>query len=543
MSQKWPIPPTLDIRGHELAFSSDYALLMASLRLTHEFRVIVVDLRSGKQYDCPNPNLYGPVLDAKFIPGTYLVMFSASDSPLYLWNIFEQRIEEWIHHYDHSLNQIAFSNQGFWIAVATGTGLLLYDRRERVILEELDLPNADDTSLITFSPDDDKIAVRDEKRIWLVDMDSLLALDPAPATRGDSDFFISNSGRSVAYVAHNKIEVQDVSTGRALCTSSLEDVKDAGLDGLAFSPDDQHVALMSRPSIFSWNLTTAELQHTFTEPGYGRLLALSNKDNNGDQWIATNPSFRDVSVLNTTTGNRERWITSSDPVLENPDALAFTSCHLGVLWCSRVLSPGPEPGSENALFVLYNIKTGEQISRVNTSWRSSLLPLSQLFLSPCDNLVMTRVSPYRNLRVAGLETGLPLMQLTTNSRHITFLDKSNVSARQGIFSLGSVLMDGLEQLKITCRDSTRTTIQQLEEVLPIVRPAFEGYGCSLEFDWITLDGTPLLWLPQQYRGDEDAVIATGFCHVMIESPVCLYFVRFKNNAKESLRQGICNLGL
>ncbi|CAG7565949.1 unnamed protein product [Fusarium equiseti] len=367
MSQKWPIPPTLDIRGHEIAFSSDYALLMASLRLTQEFRVRVVDLRSGKEYDCPNPDLYGPVLDAKFIPGTYLVMLSASDSPLYLWNIFEQRIEEWIHHYDHSLIQIAFSNQGFWIAVATGTGLLLYDRRERVILKELELPNADETSLITFSPDDDKIAVRDEKRIWIVDMDSLLALDPAPATRGDSDFFISNSGRSVAYVAHDKIEIQDVSTGRALCTSSLEDVKGAGLDGLAFSPDDQHVALIRRPSIFSWNLTTAELQHTFIEPGYGRLLALSNKDNDGGQWIATDPSFRDVSVLNTTTGNRERWITPSDPVLEIPDALAFTSCHLGVLWCSRVLSPGSEPGSErgseNALFVLYNIRTGEQVSR------------------------------------------------------------------------------------------------------------------------------------------------------------------------------------
>ncbi|KAG7432007.1 Vegetative incompatibility protein HET-E-1 [Fusarium oxysporum f. sp. raphani] len=354
----WP----LDL-DHEddclMSFSSDCALL-AFEPVFESVPIQVLDLRTGTQYK--NAHHKQRSDNGKFIPNTHSLMFLTDQGDVHVWHVFEQKCEEWSH-FEHSVYCLAFSHSDSWVVMVDVARLFLYDRAQRTLLRELEVPTWFSLKTIAVSFDDQKIAVCTEEEIWVIDVPVLFAGNPhsGPRQKFWSIFQISDDGRLIAYPLDMKIEVWDATTSEILTSLAIGDIVHGSVEAIEFSPKARHLAFLDASSIFAWDLTNAYLRRLSASCADKSLLAFSDRNSNGGYWVAAVESLGAVSVWDIMTGKRERYVKPHDGTRRNAAGIAFANSRLGVLWCLKHL----EHKSHSATFLLYNVETGEQLFRVD----------------------------------------------------------------------------------------------------------------------------------------------------------------------------------
>ncbi|KAJ4246823.1 hypothetical protein NW762_013375 [Fusarium torreyae] len=482
MLRAWPLQLDPNAENCEISFSTDVTLL-SLLSYPDSDRVWVFDLRTGSHYKSPE-------LD-----------------------------EVW----------------GSWVAVGAGETLYIYDRAQRRLLRRVELPNKESLVMITVSPDDLKIAVHAVGRMWLLDVRALLAENWQSNTSEEPTYHLSNNAQLMASVLNTVIEVKDAITGRILSTLDLDKAGwQCTINKLAFSPDGQCIAFSGNKSVIVWNRADDKLQYyDFDDAELIRHLAISPNANSDDQWLAVCGMFG-ISVWGMTSGDFVRFTRPPDHFFRGePTFVGFSGSRLGVLWCEYYA----EVRAPDATFSLYNIKTGERLSRIDIPWTSSRWPVSRarFSISPNGKLAMSYVPEKKNLLITDLETGTHCVSVHIEAYHFFFVDDNTVSTDQGLFHLTSVIARTMEELAASTDQLVRIDAGT-RWTLPTIHPTFETYGRSSNFEWITLDNQPLLWIPPQYRKVRQELMAIGYDHVTVEFSRGMYSIAFEQVARDFVRK-------
>ncbi|EXK35827.1 hypothetical protein FOMG_09028 [Fusarium oxysporum f. sp. melonis 26406] len=337
------------------SFSSDCSWV--AFHMHHSTQIWVLNLRTGEQYKNANWKDIWPINDTKFIPSTYLLMFCDGGDNIYLWNVVEQECEMWSH-IEYSFSRLAVSHSDSWMLLSGKNGLIICDRAYRSVRRVIGLPHLPDRQEIAISFDDQKIACGTESGLWILDANTLLA-DKPPTTRdAHKKFHISDNGQLIAYDLGHSIEVWNAMTSDMLCSLVIDDVIHQSIRTITFSPKDRYLLVGGLQSIIGWDLADKSSQRVSGDFDSGPI-AVSDRRRNGDRWVAARRSMGDVSVWNITTETRKRTFRHPENQSQEAGSIAFAGSQLGVLWCPSKVSSG------YPVFLSYNLRTGEQLSRIN----------------------------------------------------------------------------------------------------------------------------------------------------------------------------------
>ncbi|KAF5563629.1 heterokaryon incompatibility protein het-E-1 [Fusarium phyllophilum] len=224
------------------SFSSDSTWVALKIRRETDSTFYVIDLRTGKRYKSRKDEHIGAICDAAFIPNTHSLMICTAKNTVYLWNVFEGKLETW-GHFDHGVSRLAFSHSDSWLAFSGNGWLFIYDRAHRTLLKEIQVPS---TGRIAVSFDDETISCAADKSIHLIDVRALLANERPSRVRGQDDLTCScksNNGQRIAYQLGGRIEVWDTTKQDILRSVAMSDVIQGKAWSMAVSPNGYYLAI------------------------------------------------------------------------------------------------------------------------------------------------------------------------------------------------------------------------------------------------------------------------------------------------------------
>ncbi|KAG6979934.1 Vegetative incompatibility protein HET-E-1 [Fusarium oxysporum f. sp. conglutinans] len=515
------------------SFSSDCSWVAFHMHASTQ--IWVLNLRTGEQHKNANWKDILPINDKRFIPSTYLLMFCDGGDNIYLWNVVEQKCEIWSH-IEYSFSRLAISQSDSWMLLGGKDGLVICDRAYHRVRRVIGLPDPLGVQEIAISFDDQIIACATASELWILDANTLLADKPRTTRDAHEKFHISDNGQLIAYNLGRSIEVWDALASDMLCSLAIDDVIHQSIRTITFSPKDRYLLVGGLQLILGWDLADDSSQRVSGDFDSGPI-AVSDKRRNGDRWVAARRSMGGVSVWNITTEKRTRNFRQPDNRSQEAASIAFADSQLGVLWCSSKVS------SRDEVFLLYNLETGEQLSRikfpyypVDQHWYFGVQkPRPKLSLSGTLAMIRPRLgsrSFFINLSTDG--DGIEVYNLFDR---FFLLDDSTVSTNQGMFDISSFESISSQSSEISTVDSFDLVRESEERPARIILD-FSEYSRDPSGDWIQFDNKPLLWRPAQYR---DEIIAIGPDYVFLDPSYGVQFIRFAKDANKVLYQAIQNL--
>lgn len=513
------------------SFSSDCSWVAFHMR--HWTQIWVLNLKTGKQYMNTPQNDTVHIRDVKFIPGTYSLMFCDFVDNIYLWNVIEQKCEFWSL-IQYSFSRLAVSHSDSWMVLCGDNGLIICDRALRSVKGFFDLPDLQDLQEIAISFDDQIIACGTEGGLWILDANTVLA--EAARHRAYEKVLAFNNGRLIAYNFGHQIEVWDAATGCILNSLVFDDIIDPNRT-IEFSPSDRYLLVGGPQWILGWDLTGRSWQK-ITGDFDGGPIAVSDKRRNGDRWVAACRSIREVSVWNISA---EQWIRD----LRQPESqdwevasIGFAGSQLGALWCPRGLSWG------DSLFLLFNLRTGEQVSRIEISPRQTIenrkllhLRKARLKLSSSGTFVMIQPCPQFSSFLWNLSSDGDCIEVCNKFQNFYFLDDLTVSTDEGMFRIGSIQSNSSQPSEKV--PEVRVGMNKEDQNRPSrIYMAYSKYSKGLNGEWINFDNRPLLWRPAPYR---EEIIAIGHDYIILHINNSVDFIRFAKDADRVLCQAMRNL--
>ncbi|KAF4448416.1 Vegetative incompatibility protein HET-E-1 [Fusarium austroafricanum] len=380
------------------------------------------------QYRCPElcntPSngdfMLEDVKDAKFVPGTHQVVICVDEMGIYVWDVLKGECGEWIKLGD-SFNCIALSHADPWLFIQSCGFLSLWDRHQKSLLQDFELPSKVMIEAIQVSYDGKHVAVCSDTTVWLLEVDAILADKPCSDKREDVIPYISSSGISIAYHDfENAIEIHNQMTG----VNGILDVKGSirgFVDSMAFSPDGQLFAFSDDSSLYIWDLSQGSLRHSFGIPARAKNIAISPGDSADGQRVAVCTAF-EVLIWNVNKGHFQRSIQSPDSLDKHPAGAYFAGTRLGVSW---YLDAFQDRGSfHHEIFVLYDIKTGQHREKLNLpcSWVLLGAPGGSVSVSPNGKWVVSYVFVCRRLLLSDVEKGIQCAVIDVDATWFSFTD-------------------------------------------------------------------------------------------------------------------------
>ncbi|KAH7203349.1 quinon protein alcohol dehydrogenase-like superfamily [Fusarium oxysporum] len=539
MPQRWPLDPNDQITC--FSFSSDSALVALNIGGTTISTIYVLNLRTGKRYRRAMMGHIGIIHDAKFIPNTHSLMICTTKQTVYIWHVLGEELETW-GHFDHIVVGLAFSHSDSWLALQGNDRLFIYDRAHRTLLQEIQVPLIRD---IVVSFDDQTIACGTYESIHLLDVRALLANERpsgVPGRAGLRWFKISDNGQRIAYELGGRIEVWDATKYDVLCSVAKSHVVHGKIWAMAFSPHGYYLAVGGESSIAVWDLNNQSFQRLSTHLRSTGPLAVSERRPNGSQWVAALQPRGGLSVWDIATNKPKRTIEPPDSSLPDACSIAFAGSRLGVVWCEN-LGAGI---SEAALFLLYNVRTCEQLSQVNlfdsyVSMNHGYYPSTcpRIRFSPSGELIMLQHSSGDGLVLWDLRADGKCLPIRNRFPLFFFLDESTVSTDEGIFHINSIEPCKWESMKLRTKDGDGMEIERLEHAKPhFIHLICSKYSKEQHGEWIKFDNKPLLWLPPQYRGRP---LTIGYDFIVIEHSSRFYSIYFTKEANMLMGQALYDL--
>ncbi|KAF5724591.1 heterokaryon incompatibility protein het-E-1 [Fusarium mundagurra] len=540
-------PLGTNIRFAKFSFSSDstwVALEIAMVTRSISYVILyVIDLRTGNRYKSRNDEYIGKICDAAFIPNTHSLMICTVKNTVYLWNVLEGKLETW-GHFDHGVSRLAFSHSDSWLALSGNGWLFIYDRAHRTLLKEIQVPSRGriavsfddetfDDETIAVSFDDETIACVAKNRIHLVDVRALLANERPSRVRGQDSLTcscMSNNGQRIAYQLGGRIEVWDTAKQDIQCSVAISDVIHGKAWAMAVSPNGYYLAIGGESFISVWDLNNQSFRRLSTHINSEGPLAVSERIPTGSQWVVALQHGGGLSVWDIMTKKPKRSIERLNASKPAVCSIAFAGSRLGVLWCEGSVAGS----SQRPLFLLYNVRTCQQLSQINLFEFSTSIDYDFLFahpiikFSPSGELVMLQHSPEDSLVLCDLRADGKCIQIENWFSLFFFLEEFTVSTDKGVFHINSIEPSLWKSRKLETKDKGMS--------LP-----FEDLTCrqySKEGEWIKFDNKPLLWLPPQYRGD---ALAIGYDFVIIEHFSYFYSIQFASEVDTLMRQALQNL--
>ena len=185
----------------------------------------------------------------------------------------------------------AFSSNGQYLAVSSGTGIWLYDTVD--YREVALLPSQYPVNNIAFSPDGNAI-VGIQNQVWsIVTKEQITTFSPDREIRGPVAF--SPNGKTIASTAGRTIILWDIVTKQELVRLESEYT----IDTLSVSHDGALVAGAGRDGLVKvWAVNTGQLKNTFRNHGRVNSIAFSPTEN----ILASGGGDATVKLWNAITG-------------------------------------------------------------------------------------------------------------------------------------------------------------------------------------------------------------------------------------------------
>ncbi|WXC58467.1 hypothetical protein SNK03_004366 [Fusarium graminearum] len=544
LCQSWTLGSEFKInKFYDLSYSSKSDLLLCSERFS-ERGIAVFDMRTGIRYKFPGgfsgslvlkgflyaddnderdnsdkeafakDGRVGPIRNAKFVPNASLVMVTDKDGDMFLWDFSNMICKRW--YWDgNSISCLAYSHDEVWMVITSSDEIVLVDHDQRTVLHRIYLKDQiGDFEEIQVSYDNKKITVRSDYTAWLLDVQTGQA--DRPKKRKSR---ILDDGVTIA--SHNDVTTIEIENSITEVTSTLDirNTVNGQVDSMAISPDGQLFAYIywsperrDLTPIHIWDLKKEPLRFRVVVPEYVGHMAISPIVTDEDQWLAVcTPSKLILWHVNTTQFHLS--ITSPDKSERSCYQAFFRGTWMGVIWISE---------RHVNLFVRYDIKTGQQ--------------LSQMGISKVYNRHDTSLSPN--------EAGVRCAVIDHNSNYFSIIDDSALWTQTGVLNFDPIL-DNLVNKSETGKSQILEMDGQVAQELPVIIPRIHGYGYSAYGEWVTFDGRPLIWLPQQYRFRNVIwrPMSIGHHHVISEYEGGTYCIIFKDDAIDLLRQAICGLSI
>ncbi|KAF5637107.1 heterokaryon incompatibility protein het-E-1 [Fusarium sp. NRRL 52700] len=523
-----------------LTFSSDCAMLLLRY-YAEEYSMLVFDIQTSMQYKTPevyntpsNEEIwFESVKDAKFIPGTHLVMMCVDELGIYTWDFLKGECEEFFE-CGNSFSCFALSHADPWVFTQAGEFLSLWDRHEKSPLQDFKLPRKSNFKEIQVSYDGKHVAVCSSTTVWLVEVDAILDDKTRSGKQKDMIPYISSNGSSIAYRDFkNAIEIHNQMTGDLKNTVDIKGKVRGSVHSMAFSPDGQLFAFSDDSFLYVWDLNQGSLRHSLEIPARAKIIAISGESADG-QWVAVCTAF-EVLTWDVNKGQLQRSIQSPGSLDRHPYGACFAGTRLGVSW---YYSPFQSIGSTpHEIFVLYDIKTGQHLLKLNLpcSWVLLGAPGGRISVSPNGKWVVSYVFECRRLLLSDVEKGIQYAVIDVDATWFSFTDDITLFTEKGVIHLDHIL-DGVTDISERDRSQTVKVDNEVGLELPVVIPIFGKYRCSAHCEWITINDSPLLWLPKQYRfGTQEYLgeMAIGYHYVTMDSFSGLYYIRFAEDAGEN----------
>lgn len=528
-----------------MEFSSDCALLLL-LYYGHGYRVLVSNLGTGIQYKRFNSEreydeMKGSINDAKFVPNTHRVLIWGRRTYIYLWDFLTGECNEWPSKCDY-VDCLTYSHAESWMTIAIHKEVILLCRDQQTLPRKLEIPDNEGLKAIEVSYDDEKIAVCSTTTIWILDVRAILDAKPSSEEEKDKFRYILDDGVPIAYHddVFSTIEIENPIEG-AITTLDIRDSLRENANVIALSPEGRLLAYSDESSIHVRDLDRSHLRYSFEVHAEVKHIAISSEIGGDGQWIAVCvPSG--VVVWDIGPGQFHSLVNFHPKSGRYPARAFFVGTRLAVLWCFR---RGRRPDFRCETLVLYDIKTGQQLTQLNLPCSHPLSGIRRgnFSISPNGKWTVSYVFVCRRLLLSDVEAGVLYAVVDIDAKWFSFIDNSTLWTDQGVLSLDCVLDD----LAVESR-SGRTQIVDMDsqgtQELPLIIPTLDKYGRNASCEWITFDTNPLIWLPQQYRPNnvtDLGEMAIGHHHVTIESRRGTYSIVFTNDTGDHLRQAMDSL--
>lgn len=247
---------------NEVAFSPDGSIIAAGLRegIVRGWRV------SDKTPLFTLEGHTGPVEAVVFSPDGSIVV-SGGDKTLRLWRVADGTLLHVLETPGALIRSIAFSPDGSTLAAGTyDKSIYLWTMENTKLLNVLIDPNANDLGVlntanrVAFSPDGTKLAAGSEDgkvRIWRISDGMLLyTLNHNNGDDEVNDIAFSPDGSILASGSFDQtIKLWQVSNGSLLRTIEQKEQIIEGIQSLAFSPDEELLAVSSYSKIGLWEVS------------------------------------------------------------------------------------------------------------------------------------------------------------------------------------------------------------------------------------------------------------------------------------------------
>ncbi|CAF3446546.1 unnamed protein product [Fusarium graminearum] len=544
---------------YDLSYSSKSDLLLCFERLS-ERGIGVFDMRTGIRYKFPGLFATGSfhaddnderdnsdkgefakdirvktIRNAKFVSNASLVMVLDYDGGVFLWDFSNMRCKKWFWDGNY-IDCFAYSHAEVWMVITSGDEMFLVNRDHGVILYRFYLPDhIGDFKEIQVSYDDKKIAVRSYSTAWLLDVQT------GQVDRSKKrESYILDDG--VTIVSHDYVTTIEIENSITEVTSTLDirNTVNGRVQRMTISPDGQLFAYTywsperrHLTPIHIWDLKKESLRFRVEVPEYVEDMAISPIVTDEDQWLAVcTPSKLILWHVNTTQFHLS--ITSPDKLERSCDKAFFRGTWMGVIWNSR---------RHKNLFVRYDINTGQQLSQMDilTVYNRRDTPLS-----PNGKWLLSYRGQYGQLLLSDIEAGVHYTMINIFNKDLSFIGDSALWTETGVLHFDCIL-DNLVNKSETGKRHILEIDRQVAQELPVITPSIHGYGYSTNREWITFDGRPLIWLPQQYRlkyiYSSRSTISVGYHHIMAKYAGGIYCIFFNNDAVDILRRAIGHLSI
>ncbi|EYB25417.1 hypothetical protein FG05_35358 [Fusarium graminearum] len=473
------------------------------------------------------------IRNAKFVPDSSLVMITVENGGMFLWDHSNMKCKKWLWG-GNSIECFAYSHAEAWMVITSRNEIVLVDRDQKVILR-LSYPYEPYWLFqdIQVSYDDKKIAVRSDTTAWLLDVQTGQADRPKKR-----ESCILDDGVTIA--SHDDATTIEIENPITEVTSTLDirNTVDGQVNSMAISPDGQLFGYTYRSqqdstSINIWDLKKESLRFRVEAPGYLSDMAISPIVTDEDQWLAVCTSSK-LILWHVNTTRFHLSITSPDK-LERPCGKPFfRGTWMGVIWTYQ---------RRKDLFVRYDIKTGQQLSQMDIPTRVNHYDTC---LSPNGKWLLSYFGEYRQLLLSNIEAGVRCAVIDHNIGYLSFIGDSVLWTETGVLNF-DLILDNLVNKSETGKIQILEIDRQVDQELPVITPSFHGYGYSADWEWITFDGRPLIWLPRQYRLEPLysllSSMSIGHHHIMARYAGGIYCIVFNNDAVDILRRAIGHLSI
>ncbi|PTB65061.1 WD40 repeat-like protein [Trichoderma citrinoviride] len=395
------------------------------------------------------------------------------------------------------ISSLEFSTDSKLLAGGAVNYIWVWDVTAGTLLTHLDL-KGESTYHLCWSLDC-KILVSSHHgsiRVW--DMTASVKPEPVPEIATQyavlNAMAINNDYKLVATGAENVIvKVWDTTAGSELAKFETELERNFRPNSVAFSPDSKFIYTHEEVSVTAWDIELGTKATDFTVPwggGMSRFCLGADFSFGGRLFAKAIPSGH-VAIWDMSTGQETVRFTLP---YENVMAMAFSNNaqYLGVL----------TRGGRS--FGVWDAITGNQIKHAKGHEGVKIGHHSVAVSNDASRVLVGYI------QVDGISGEIWVHNEGQKMIRLTFVGRcfdQLFGARESYITTwrGYIDLNGL-QTGCETQDSYQTISD--EDI------RFEGYGLSLDEDWITWNGSNILWLPATYRpywdeGDGVAILPLG----------------------------------